>query len=58
MSLPPTVRWEYNFQPKENSSESELVGILKNQKNGFKLKYMFQNKEKEDLEILIRLEKL
>ena len=38
MSLPPTVRWEYNFKPKENSLESELVGILKNQKNGFKLK--------------------
>ena len=29
MSLPPTVRWEYNFQPKENSLESELVSILK-----------------------------
>ena len=32
MSLPPTVRWEYNFKPKENSSESELVGILKEPK--------------------------
>ena len=32
MSLPPTVRWEYNFQPKENSLESELVSILKKPK--------------------------
>ena len=32
MSLPPTVRWEYNFKPKENSSESKLVGILKKPK--------------------------
>ena len=32
MSLPPTVRWEYNFQPTKNSSESELVGILKKPK--------------------------
>ena len=32
MSLPPTVRWEYDFQPTKNSSESELVGILKNPK--------------------------
>ena len=32
MSLPPTVRWEYNFQPTKNSSESELVGVLKKPK--------------------------
>jgi len=32
MSLPPTVRWEYDFQPTKNSSESELVGILKKPK--------------------------
>ena len=32
MSLPPTVRWEYNFQPTKNSSESELVSILKKPK--------------------------
>ena len=32
MSLPPTVRWEYDFQPTKNSSESELVDILKKPK--------------------------
>lgn len=30
MSLPPTVQWVYNFSPKENSPEQELINILKN----------------------------
>lgn len=27
MSLPPLVRWEYNFQPEKNSSEAELLTV-------------------------------
>ena len=26
MSLPPLVRWEYNWQPEEGSPEQELTG--------------------------------
>lgn len=32
MSLPPTVRFEYNYQPKPDSEESRLVEILKQPK--------------------------
>jgi coproporphyrinogen III oxidase len=28
MSLPPTVRWEYNYQPKPNTPESKLLEVL------------------------------
>ncbi len=30
MSLPPTVRWDYDFQPDEGSREEKLIRILKN----------------------------
>lgn len=30
MSLPPEVRWSYNYEPKEGSKEAELIEILKN----------------------------
>lgn len=30
MSLPATVRWEYNYQPEPGSEEEKLVNILKN----------------------------
>ena len=33
MSLPPTVRWEYNYIPHPGSEEERLVSILKNSKN-------------------------
>ena len=33
MSLPKTVRWEYNHQPIKNSEEEKLVNILKRPKN-------------------------
>ena len=32
MSLPPAVRWDYDFQPKSDSREEELVDILKKPK--------------------------
>ncbi|HMP31434.1 MAG TPA: coproporphyrinogen III oxidase [Saprospiraceae bacterium] len=32
MSLPPTVRWEYNHIPKEGSEEHKLLEVLKNPK--------------------------
>lgn len=32
MSLPATVRWEYNFHPEEGSEEERLVQVLKNPK--------------------------
>jgi len=28
MSLPPTVRWDYNFQPEKNSAEEKLLSVL------------------------------
>ena len=31
MSMPPLVRWEYNYQPEENSPESKLIDYLKPQ---------------------------
>ena len=33
MSLPATVRWEYNVQPQPDTPESELVNVLVNPKN-------------------------
>lgn len=30
MSLPATVRWEYNYQPEPDSEEEKLVNVLKN----------------------------
>lgn len=33
MSLPPTVRWDYDFQPETNSAEEKLLSILKSPKN-------------------------
>jgi coproporphyrinogen III oxidase len=30
MSLPATVRWEYNFQPQKGSEEEKLLNVLKN----------------------------
>ena len=30
MSLPPRVKWRYNFKPEQNSEESKLLKILKN----------------------------
>lgn len=30
MSLPPEVRWDYDFNPKEGSRETELLEVLKN----------------------------
>ncbi len=32
MSLPPTVSWEFNFQPQPGSLEEKLVAIIKNPK--------------------------
>jgi coproporphyrinogen III oxidase len=29
MSMPPLVRWEYNYQPEENSPEKNLIAYLK-----------------------------
>lgn len=33
MSLPPTVRWEYNHHPEGGTPEAELVEVLKHPKN-------------------------
>lgn len=33
MSLPATVRWEYNYHPEEGSPEAELVNVLENPQN-------------------------
>ena len=33
MSLPPTVQWAYDVQPKENTEEAKLITVLKNPKN-------------------------
>lgn len=33
MSLPPTVRWEYDYQPVANSAEEKLLHILKQPKD-------------------------
>ena len=30
MSLPSTVRWEYNHKPKSGSAEEQLIEVLKN----------------------------
>ncbi len=30
MSLPPRVRWDYDFEPEKNSGEAELLTVLKN----------------------------
>ena len=30
MSLPPQVRWDYDFQPREGTREAELIDVLKN----------------------------
>lgn len=32
MSLPPTVQWAYDVQPKENTEEAKLITVLKNPK--------------------------
>ncbi|NCG04046.1 MAG: oxygen-dependent coproporphyrinogen oxidase [Bacteroidetes bacterium] len=32
MSLPPTVQWVYDVQPKENTEEAKLITVLKNPK--------------------------
>lgn len=32
MSLPPQVRWDYDFNPKPGSKEEELINVLKNPK--------------------------
>lgn len=32
MSLPPTVQWAYDAQPKENTEEAKLITVLKNPK--------------------------
>jgi coproporphyrinogen III oxidase len=37
MSLPPTVRFDYNYQPKEGSEEAKLVEVLMQPKNWLKL---------------------
>ena len=33
MSLPPTVRWEYNYQPAAGSNEEKLLEVLTHPKN-------------------------
>ena len=33
MSLPPTVRFEYNYQPEKNSEEEKLLQVLLTPKN-------------------------
>lgn len=33
MSLPPTVKWKYNYQPKEHSEEQRLLKVLKTPRN-------------------------
>ena len=33
MSLPPRVQWQYNYQPKSNSPEKELLNVLKNNRD-------------------------
>ena len=33
MSLPPTVRWDYNHSPQVGSREYELLNVLKNPKD-------------------------
>lgn len=33
MSLPPTVRWEYNYQPDPGSEEARMLEVLKHPKN-------------------------
>lgn len=38
MSLPPKVRWNYNFKPSPNSKEEELIKILKNPIDWIKIK--------------------
>jgi len=30
MSLPPRVRWDYDYKPEKNSEESKLIAVLKN----------------------------
>jgi coproporphyrinogen III oxidase len=35
MSLPPTVRWEYNYQPDPGSEEARLLEVLKHPKSDF-----------------------
>ncbi len=35
MSLPPTVRWDYNFQPEANSEEEKLLNVLTQPKEWF-----------------------
>jgi coproporphyrinogen III oxidase len=30
MSLPPRVRWDYNFKPEKGSEEEKLIDALKN----------------------------
>ncbi|MFN4082417.1 MAG: oxygen-dependent coproporphyrinogen oxidase [Bacteroidia bacterium] len=37
MSLPPTVRWEYNYLPDPNSPESELLKVLVEPKDWIKI---------------------
>ena len=32
MSLPPTVRWDYDFQPAAGSREEAVLNVLKNPK--------------------------
>ena len=36
MSLPPTVRWQYNFSPNLGSKEEKLISILQKPKNWIK----------------------
>ena len=38
MSLPPKVRWNYNFKPAPRSKEDELVKILKKPVDWIKIK--------------------
>ena len=38
MSLPPKVRWNYDFKPRPKSKEEELVKILKNPVDWVKIK--------------------
>lgn len=33
MSLPPTVRWEYNYQPEPESEEAKLIEVLTHPRN-------------------------
>ena len=36
MSLPPSVKWRYDYVPKKNSEESKLIEILTKPKNWIK----------------------